>query len=274
MSNVGIVKYGIFGSGQNIGRKGILGASGGFDPNAAAFFAANEAAGGTIPALVKTEYNAHVTRGTYTRSDVKREFVPVGGAINAVKIDAVSLTDYTNNNFVDGDCDATCGLQGDNISKQLLTDVNLSSILTSVNKSQGGYFLIGSPENTNGEYPFGVISGGNEFSLRYITGQNRASIGGTLAVGANIAANNSVIAARFSSTLLYAVTNGVESPASTTPSTTGLPASPLGLFRGLGFAGYANEKWGGAFLSEFDALAELKAYEASYKLFLTNIGVI
>jgi hypothetical protein len=93
----------------------------GFDPDAVAFFAAIEGAGGTLSPEVKTAWNSFVLRekDNSRYAKIKRLYPYLGGVINAAIIDAITLNSATNNNFVDGDCDALIGVTPDGSTKAM-----------------------------------------------------------------------------------------------------------------------------------------------------------
>jgi hypothetical protein len=252
-----------------------------YDTDAAAYFKAVEDAGGTLQKSQKTAFSNFVKRekagGRWGK--IKRLYPYMGGVIDAAIIEAVTNTAATNNNFVDADADAVCGLQGDGSTKYLDID-NYDEIFSSPYKNQFGHFTIGSIDLSG--YRTGAIRGTDfwltnrgpiSLNYRHYHGQTSA-----FSVNTSIPVSDySAIAARFSQTSAFALLDGVEGVENTTSTTFSLPSESPILF-GLKSSGvpsaFVNEKFGGVFYSEFDTLEETKAFEASYRKFLSNIGVI
>jgi hypothetical protein len=270
----------------NLGQYGITTPSASYQPEAAAFFAALEGAGGTLGPEVKTAWNSFVLRekDNSRYAKIKRLYPYLGGVINSAIIDAISLISPTNANFVDGDCDALIGLTPDGSTKYLWDLSQTDEIVNDINKSQLGIFNKGATTDTGvDKYYMGSIdSPSNEwFILRKFTVSTFGYIGQNIqssSVNIGALSDASVIVARYSTTSLYTIIDGVASTEITTLNSNGANIyRPVYFGRGLnGAAGsfLSSQPSNGMFISQFDTLAETQAFEASYKTLLTEIGAI
>lgn len=278
MANIGDRKRGIISSGSSVGQRGINTPNGGFDPDAAAFFAAVESEGGTLSSLEKSEYNDHVTRDTYDRTKVKREYPYRGGVINSCRIDAITLGLVTNNNFLDADADATGGLQPDGSTKWLI-DSDAGSIFTSVNDVQVAHF-IDAPGGGNSTFVGAHnTSTGNSLLLLETAGDSRFASGDVaIAAITVVPVNNAAVSGgRFTSTDLRIWVDEANEVQNTTSNALGFPAETLYIFA-RNRNGAANTPSGakglGTIMAEGMTPAEFLAYQTSFKTFLTNTGTI
>jgi len=251
------------------------------DPDAAAFFTANESAGGTLSATVKTEWDAFVLRekAASRYSKYLRLYPYLGGAINSARIDAISLASATNVNFVDADADATCGLTGDGSTKYLDTLFNPSTGLAGNNFM---FYIINLAGATTGNLIQGSFSGTTSFLLYESLGTSGIStnfnrVSGTPSLP-KLAAGSSMYALRTSDTDLRSFRDGVQYEINTTATTTAtLPNINLLTMAASNNGSpsfYTPSKFGCYMVGEGLTVADSQGFDTSYKTFLTNIGAI
>jgi hypothetical protein len=253
----------------------------GFDPDAAAFFAAIEAAGGTLSSEIKTAWNSFVLRekDNSRYAKIKRLYPYLGGVIDACRIDAITLNSATNNNFVDGDCDSLCGLQGDGITKKLDTSL-AADIWQNTNDWQVHLYEIVAESSDNNA--FGSISGGNDMvairrrnigtGVSYIYGNNFSTVA---QIAGTFASKQSVYGGRFSSTDLTIYENSATAT-STTLNTFAFPVTyPISLLARNGASvNYSDAQVSCHMMAEGMSKTDMQNYDTSYKTFLTEIGAI
>jgi len=251
------------------------------DLDATAYFLEVETQGGTISASVKQEYSDFVLRekaaGRYTK--IKRLYPYLGGVIDSARINAITLTQATNNNLVDADADSLIGLQGDGSTKYLTDDLAATIWASDDDWQIYWYSLIA---ETADRHVFGATSGGNDrVSLRrrnvttgnnYIYGNNNANV---VTIGGSFASNQSVFGGRFSNTdlTIYEDSNTVTN---VTADIYAFPVTyPIGILARNGASPqFSDEKVGGVMMAEGMTKADMVAFDTSYKTFLTNIGAI
>lgn len=250
------------------------------------YFAAVEAQGGTLTETVKNEFTAFVNREVDAGrwSKIKRLYPYLGGVINSARIDAITLNQATNFNFVDADADPLIGLQGDGSTKHLRAGYSFEDVVTDPkDKLQYGVFTDGfssvGVRNTFALAALDTVAAYYYYPLIATSGTLFSYIGtssaGFISGATNTANLRKISGARFSTTSLYALLDGVESAENTNDSSSVVAATrEICLFgRNLNgtFRDFMTEKAVLMYMSEFDTLAETKAFENSYETFLTNI---
>lgn len=256
---------------------------GGFDPDAAAFFTAVEGAGGTLSDAVKTEYNSFVLRekANSRYSKLKRLYPYLGGVINSARIDAITLGSATNNNFVDADADATCGLQGDGSTKYLDISVAANVLFSSAIDLQAGVFFKGAVSTGLQRHLsyFDTVTTNNFLSIQTASNINRFYYPNATDFGSvtDATADRSIVGGRFAVDDIRVWVEGVENiDSSITTINTIATLSPYIFAQNTnGIAtSFSNAEQAGCFLAETMTPSETTAFESSYRTFLTNIGVI
>ena len=243
------------------------------------------AQGGSLTNEVADEYNAFVIRekAASRYSKILRLYPYLGGVIDSARVDAINLGQATNNNFVDADADATCGLAGNGIDKYLL-DVNTYGSLSSPYNYQ--IFNFAKTVDTSGGniYSWGGFDGSNQVgqrmigSTRYYFYANTTTILLDSLPGA-ASDGDSNICARFNATSAKLFINGTEIDSSTTDATGFTDFGSASLFAAYNNdsstpSAFSNEEKVGWILAENMTEAEALATESSYNTFLTNIGAI
>jgi len=270
------------GIGNSISGK-INGFGGGpsYDPDAVAFFTANESAGGTLSPTVKTEWDAFVLRekAASRYSKYLRLYPYLGGVINLARIDAISLASATNVNFVDADADATCGLQGDGSTKYLDTLFKPSTGLAGNNFM---FYIINLAGATTGNLLQGAFTVITSFLLYESLGTSGISsnfnrLSGTTSLP-KLAAGSSIYGLRTSNTDLRIFRDGVQYEINTTVKlATTLPNINLLAMATSAYGSpsyYTPSKFGCYMVGEGLTIADSQGFDTSYKTFLTNIGAI
>jgi hypothetical protein len=109
------------------------------------------------------------------------------------------------------------------------------------------------------------------------TWQGKAGFTGNLPNQVLDGSNESIIIARYNSTTAYTIANGSESAVYAVVNPSTLTTKDFALFAtrvNTSVSNYTSQPTNSMFFSEFDTLAETKAFEASYKTLLTEIGAI
>ena len=253
----------------------------GFDPDALAYFTAVEDAGGTLTDNVKAEFDAFVLRekdaGRWSK--IKRLYPYLGGKIDSAVIDAVTLNSATNTNFVDGDVDSLCGLQGDGSSKYLNLNTGLNSIWTTPFNIKAGYYRT---VKTSASTQFAWGSRTNA-STEYVSGRlgNSGDIfnAGSAAIFINVPNTSQVadiIYYRNTSQDFGMYLNGTKYAGSSSTETytpSSINAFSFAFNNGGSPLFFSSEKSTGLWF--FDGTeSESVLLNESYKTFLTNIGAI
>ena len=274
------------GIGISIGGQIYYVSGGGYDPSAISYFSAVESAGGTLTDNIKAEFNAFVVRekdaGRWDK--IKRLYPFLGGNINSARIDAITLAQATNQNFVDADVDTTIGLQGDGSTKYLNVNTTWPNIVSSMSNLQHGFFILGSGNDGVDQYIQGTIQTATDTWLVIRKTSSNLPVGycdtGSTAIAPLSASsvtgltNYSVICARYSINNAVVYVNKTPGTTATTTITKSLPTiSPFIFARNLNgvASAYANLKLGGSFFAENMIESEIIAFETSYKTFINNI---
>ena len=259
----------------------ISGFGGGYDPDAKAFFTAIEDAGGTLSDNVKAEYDAFVLREKENSrySKLKRLYPYLGGVIDSARVDAITLGSATNNNFVDADADSLIGLQSDGSTKALKETQALSTITTDQSDLQWYSYYLTAPTS-------GMFWGVRSFSApvarvytEYSGGNVRSLIGvgvgftqaATLSNGQSLM--TSITDVGVQSNLTAWIDGSVIATKDVTKSTTLTNREPAYFAYNLNgtINTFSSQKSACNALFQGMSDAELVAYDASYKTFLTNI---
>lgn len=276
----------------NLGQDGVIpqapGGGGSYEPEAAAFFAAVEAQGGSL--VVNTEgsttidirpfFNDFVLReklnGRYNK--IKRLYPQLGGTVGSVTVDLVTTNLAFQQNILSSDVDPVQGWTGDGITKYMITDANYSSIVSDYTDHQWGFFH----DNFNpvgqgikyGLYQGSIIHGSYITSNQMIGYHNTSaqqSRGTRPTLGSNI---------YFSS--ITTPTNGYVSINGQTGSqiysgaiSTALLNAKMGIncaYNSIGtVTSFSTDKCMGHYIAQGMSLAEVQALEASYQLFVNSI---
>ena len=154
---------------------------GGFDPDAAAFFAAVTAAGGTLSPTVKTEWDTTVLAlkdGSYYSRFI---FISpkLGGVAASAILDATGNLTPVNSNFVNGDAHSIIGLTGDGSTKSIDYGVTQVSVLPNANSWTYAVQFITAP--VSGIYSLSSRDGTPTCALRPASPNNLA-YGNTLGI--------------------------------------------------------------------------------------------
>jgi len=268
----------------NLGQDAVIpqapGGGSSYEPEAAAYFSAVEAQGGTLAENVKGEYNDFILREKLSNnlSKVRRLIPMIGGTANSILVDSITTNLCFQQNILNSDVDPVQGWTGDGATKYMLTDANYGSIVSNYRDHQWGFFH----DNFNpvgqgikyGLYQGSIIHGSYITSNQMIGYHNTSaqqSRGTRPTLGSNI---------YFSS--ITTPTNGYVSINGQTGSqiysgaiSTALLNAKMGINCAYNSNGtvtsFSTDKCMGHYIAEGMSLAEVQAFEASYQLFVNNI---